>query len=111
MRHAVSGGRDRRQGQTKRHGDREDELRPERKPSVLCSECIAAGGLDGHHDLRWSAGGERRGPYRQMGMVPGHRHSDHSLDHDWDHQSWESQCLCHDSALYSDADSVQGDLL
>ena len=48
---AVSGGRDRRQGQKKCHGNRKNEFWTEGKHPFCCPECIAARWLDRHHDL------------------------------------------------------------
>ena len=43
---AVSGGRDRRQGQKKCHGNRKNEFWTEGKHPFCCPECIAARWLD-----------------------------------------------------------------
>ena len=48
---AVSGRRDRRQGQKKCHGNRKNEFWTEGKHPFCCPECIAARWLDRHHDL------------------------------------------------------------
>ena len=46
----------------------------------------------------------------QLGLVSGDRCADHFMDRDRYHQPWKAQYGCHGSIVYSDADSVQGDL-
>ena len=48
---AVSGGRDRRKGQKKCHGNCENEFWRERKPSVCCLKCVTACRVDRNYDL------------------------------------------------------------
>ena len=43
--------RHRRQCQKERHGERKNEFRTKGQPAVCHLKCIAAGGMDGHHDL------------------------------------------------------------
>ena len=54
--HDAAGGPYRRAYRPQRHGDGQDELWPEGRPAVCLFECAAAGGLDGHHDLRRRTG-------------------------------------------------------
>ena len=109
--HDAAGGPHRRPHRPQRHGDRQDELWPEGRPAVCLFERAAAGGLDGHHDLRRRTGCGRHFRHWPLGLVPGHRRTDYSVDCRGHHRPGLDQQDHDGRAVYPHAGAVQGHLL